>query len=123
MGSDPIAQESLEQFKSDLQPITSEDISSIASNSAAMKSTCEMLGSQGTMSTYSRMPVALWGDFYTVANDDNARFGRPLCQSVTLNTLSGYIQCDRPRISAGSMNLIEQVTVEQLMSAGFYLDP
>ena len=123
LSSDPVAQESLEQYKSELQPITTDDISSIASNSGAMKSTCEMIGSQGTMSTYSRMPVALWGDFYTVADDDLSRFGRPLCKSVTLNTLSGFIQCDSPRISASSMTLTEQATVEQLMSLGFYLEP
>ena len=119
----PELSEAVDQAESESDVISMGDMSKIASNAAAMKSTCEMLGSQGTMSTYSRMPVALWGDFYTVADDDLSRFGRPLCKSVTLNTLSGFIQCDSPRISASSMTLTEQTMVEQLMSIGFYLDP
>lgn len=119
----PELSEAVDQAESESDVISMGDMSKIASNAAAMKSTCEMIGSQGTMSTYSRMPVALWGDFYTVADDDLARFGRPLCKSVTLNTLSGFIQCDSPRISASSMTLTEQTMVEQLMSIGFYLDP
>ena len=115
--------EAVDQAESQMDVISMGDMSKIASNAAAMKSTCEMIGSQGTMSGYSRMPVALWGDFYTVADDDLTRFGRPLCKSVTLNTLSGFIQCDHPRISAASMNLEEQTQVEQQMSLGFYLDP
>ena len=119
----PELSEAVDQAESESDVISMGDMSKIASNAAAMKSTCEMLGSQGTMSTYSRMPVALWGDFYTVADDDLSRFGRPLCKSVTLNTLSGFIQCDSPRINASSMTLTEQTMVEQLMSIGFYLDP
>ena len=123
LGNDPAAVDALDQFKTDLQPIEMGDLSNIASNAAAMKSTCEMLGTQGTMSTYSRMPVALWGDFYRIADEDLARFGRPYCKSVQLSTLSGFIQCDNPRISAASMTVVEQTQVEQLMSMGFYLDP
>lgn len=120
---DEAMQTALDQFKSELQPLNMEDLSNVASNAAAMKSTCEMIGSQGTMSGYSRMPVAVWGDFYTVANDNSAKYGRPCCQTLTLSTLSGFTQCDQPRISGSGMTLPEQLEIEQSLAQGIYIDP
>ena len=97
------------------------DLSKIASNAASMKSTCEMIGSQGTISTYSRMPLAAWGNFYSAANDAPTLFGRPLCQSVQLSTLSGFIQCDNPKLALSSgMTITEQADIERFMATGFF---
>lgn len=97
------------------------DMSDILDEAAAMNSTCEMIGSQGTMSFNSRMPIAAWANFYTTANDDNARFGRPVCQSMSLSGLTGFVQCDKPIINAQGMTLQEQIDIETMMSAGIYL--
>lgn len=97
------------------------DLSKIASNAAAMKSKNEMIGSQGTISTYSRMPLAAWGNFYQAADDNSTLFGRPLCSSVQLSTLSGFIQCDTPKITASSgMTITEQTEIERYLATGFF---
>lgn len=103
-------------------PMSLGDVGNIASNAAAMKSTCEMFGSQGTMSTYSRQVVAAWGNFYYVADNMDSRFGRPLCKSQSLSALSGFCQCDSPRIEAAGMTLSEQMEIENMMAQGFYLE-
>lgn len=115
-------QEAYSQAAADLNPITTGDLSKIASNAAAMKSTCEMIGSQGAISTYSRMPLAVWGNFYYITDANDALFGRPLCQSVALSTLSGFCQCDSPKINAAGMMLQEQIQIERQLSIGVFLE-
>lgn len=103
-------------------PMSMGDIGNIASNAAAMKSACEMFGSQGTMSTYSRQIAAAWGNFYYVADNYDARFGRPLCKQKTLSTLSGFCQCENPRIQATGMMLPEELEIENKLTQGVYLE-
>ena len=43
------------------------------------------------MATYE-YPI-LVSEFYNIGNENKTEFGRPLCESRTINTLSGYIQC------------------------------
>lgn len=103
--------------------INSKDMSNIASNAAAMKSTVEMIGSQGTMSFYNRQIIVFWGEFYYVADDNLTRYGRPCCQTKTLSTLSGFTQCDNPVISGSGITLTEQLEIEQSLAQGVYIDP
>lgn len=103
--------------------LNSKDMSNVASNAVAMKSTLEMIGSQGTMSFYNRQYLMLWGDFFPVADDDLTKNGRPCCQTKTLSTVSGFTQCDNPRISGSGMTLPEQLEIEQSLAQGIYIDP
>ncbi len=98
------------------------DLSDIATNALAMKSTCESLGSQGTMSIYSRMPIAAWGNFFYAAEDNLNKYGRPLCKYAALNTFSGFVQCDNPYISSSDgMTLQEQFDIERDLAEGIYI--
>ena len=97
------------------------DMSDVLDEAVAMNSTCEMIGSQGTMSFNFRMPVAAWGNFFEAASDDNTKNGRPVCQSISLSALSGFVQCDQPRISAAGMTLQEQQAIETMMAHGIYI--
>lgn len=103
------------------EPVSMGDMSKIMSNAMAMKSTCESLGTQGTMSMFSRMPVAAWGNFFYAADDNNNKYGRPLCSSTTLSTLSGFVQCDQPYITGNGMTLQEQFDIERDLAEGIYL--
>lgn len=103
------------------EPVSMGDMSKIISNALAMKSTCESLGTQGTMSMFSRMPVAAWGNFFYAADDNNNKYGRPLCFSTTLSTLSGFVQCDQPYITGAGMTLQEQFDIERDLAEGIYL--
>lgn len=99
------------------------DMSDILDEAATLGSTAEMIGSQGTISLNSRMPLAAWGCFYEAAADDPARFGRPLCQSKQLSTLSGFVQCDTPIISGGTNGMMaeEREAIETMLAVGIYL--
>lgn len=103
------------------EPVSMGDMSKIMSNAMAMKSTCESLGTQGTMAMFSRMPVAAWGNFFYAADDNNNKYGRPLCSSTTLSTLSGFVQCDQPYISASGMTLQEEFDIERDLAEGIYI--
>lgn len=98
------------------------DLSRIASNGAAMKSTLEMIGAQGTMSFYDRMPIMLWGNFYTPVNDDVSKFGRPLCSSVILNTLSGFVMCDSPHLAIQGAYQNEIALIEGYLQRGAFIE-
>lgn len=99
------------------------DMADILDEAATLGSTAEMIGSQGTISLNSRMPIAAWGCFYEAAADDPTRFGRPLCQSKQLSALSGFVQCDTPIISGGANGMMaeEREAIETMLAVGIYL--
>lgn len=106
-----------------IESISMPDLSNIASQTLAMSSTCEALGSQGTMSLFERMPIMIWGEFFNPAPDNLALFGRPLCQTRVLNTLTGgYVICDNPKIGLQGALLPEVTAVQNMMQSGFYLE-
>ena len=105
------------------EPFNMDDLAKIASSAAAMNSTAEIKGSQGTISLNSRMPLQLWGKFYYVADEDNSKFGRPLCQSVSLSNLTGFVQCAEPRITLPSYAFPAEVAeIENYLASGLYIE-
>lgn len=98
------------------------DLSNIATSAMAMKSTAEAIGSQGTLSLYNRMPLAMWAECFTPANDAYSWFGRPLCSAVSLSTLSGYVMCDSPHINATYAYAAENDEIESYLSTGIYIE-
>ena len=100
------------------------DMADILDEAATLGSTAEMIGSQGTISLNSRMPIAAWGVYYEAAAEDAARFGRPLCRSQQLSTLTGFVQCDSPVITAGANNGMmaeEREAIETMLAVGIYI--
>lgn len=57
----------------------------------------------------------------TVANDDNANRGRPLCQVKTINTLSGYIKCADAHFASPCL-ASERERIESFMESGFFYE-
>lgn len=105
------------------EPFQIGDVAKLATNVAAMNSKAEISGSQGTISLNSRMPLQLYGVFYYVADEDNSKFGRPLCQSVTLSALTGFVQCDNPHITLPAYAMPSEVAeIENYLSAGLYIE-
>ena len=98
------------------------DLAKVATSALSMKSTLEMVGSQGTISLNSRNPFAFWALCYTPANDNVALFGRPLCATVTLSTLSGYVLCDTPRLQINYALETEVATLENLLASGIFIE-
>lgn len=105
------------------QPIDKGDVSAVATNAAAASSTAELIGSQGTISFNSRMPLQFWGMFYTVADEGNPVYGKPLCQYLPLTNFTGFVQCGSPHIymPIGAYKS-EVAAIEQYLSTGVILD-
>lgn len=59
--------------------------------------------------------------FMTAADDDNTNRGRPLCQFVQLNTLSGYLVVDRPHVEI-SGTAEEAMQINSMLAAGAYYE-
>ena len=105
------------------EPYDKGDVTDIATNAAAASSTAELIGSQGTISFNSRMPLQFWGMFYTVADEGNLVYGKPLCQYLPLTNFTGFVQCGNPHINApvGAYKS-EVAAIEQYLSTGVILD-
>lgn len=121
--TNPESQEQLIDYSASLETKgIGQDLADIATNSIAMKSTVETLGSQGTLSFFNRQIIVFWGDFFTVADDNNTLYGRPLCENKTLSTLSGFCMCDNPSIEIPNSLLPEKLEIENLMQTGFFIE-
>lgn len=112
------------------QPFNGGDVSKIVQGAFAAKTTCELSGSQGTMSFNYRMPVAFWGEHVPAVDDANALNGRPLCQyrqlvdpSEQIAPLTGFVCCDNPKIVAPAGSYPPEVAeIENYLATGLYLE-
>lgn len=78
-------------------------------------------GSNGSLISFSASPVIV-SEFYLVADEDLADYGRPCGKKVLLSTLSGYVKCaeahpDFPGLLAG-----ERDQLETLLLGGIYIE-
>lgn len=80
-------------------------------------------GSIGTftdfLSAYPR--TTLQATFAIVADDEPARFGRPLMEVCQLSTLSGFIKCSSPHIDGVDCTGAERQMLHDHLTSGFYL--
>lgn len=77
-------------------------------------------GNNGAFTTFI-MPPGITVEHYKLVNEDLARFGRPLMDKRTINTLSGYIKCIHPHAEI-SCTLDEKNQIEALLTDGFYYE-
>lgn len=99
--------------------------SRIASSIGSGGTSVNSIGSQGDFSEYIR-PVNygsayLYAYFVSIAPMDNNHFGRPLCQSKVINTLSGFIQCQGAELALPATDT-ERATIENFMNGGFFYE-
>lgn len=67
-------------------------------------------------------PLALYGKFVDVVDEDLPHRGRPLCQRVAINTLTGYVLCSNVEIDAPSATSSELDAITSLMEGGFIFE-
>lgn len=58
--------------------------------------------------------------FYDVADDDPSENGRPLCKSVQLSTIPGYIICEHGEVNAAGATETERAQIAEYLTGGFY---
>lgn len=59
--------------------------------------------------------------FYDILDEDLVNKGRPLCTMRTLNTLSGYIQCEEGNIDSNATEQ-EKESIANYLTSGFYYE-
>jgi hypothetical protein len=77
-------------------------------------------GATGSLVNFVMSPVIV-SKFAQITGASDSILGRPLLAQRTVNTLSGYIKCKNPRISAPCL-LAEKNMIERFMSEGFYYE-
>ncbi len=77
-------------------------------------------GSRGTLLASSEY-LHLISVFNRLADDDNAEFGRPLCQVRQLNQIPGFIQCQDGEIAA-PFTEPELREIESYLTGGFFYE-
>lgn len=82
-------------------------------------------GSAGSVGAYAGVnqtrELHLIGTFHPIVNGDTEHVGRPLCQSVKLSTLSGFIACQAPKIDFGDL-ATERDMIMRYLESGFFME-
>ena len=77
-------------------------------------------GSNGGFSSIQSPTTAIFR-YYDTVDDDNFRLGSPLCKVRTINTLSGYVMCNRASVDIPG-TLDEGTQISTYMNGGFYYE-
>lgn len=71
---------------------------------------------------YTNQAWAIVGKFLTLVDEDLSHRGRPLCTTVQLNTLSGFIQVADGDISIAGVTTSEQSAIIAFLTSGFFYE-
>lgn len=78
-------------------------------------------GTAGTFLNVHAGGCYLYGKFYNIVNENITEIGRPLCQTKTLSTLSGYCLCDKADAQiTGTAE--EAIRINTFLNGGFFIE-
>lgn len=97
----------------------SETANGVINARSALAPNCQSLPGRGGLISGDMLPLDVT-TYAFLANEDNADKGRPYCQAVQLNTLSGFIMCSNARIAISGAYLEEQQMIDNFLNTGFY---
>lgn len=93
---------------------------SLASATEAMTPQLQTAGTNGSFADFYNR-AQLVGEFFDVADDDNANHGKPLCKVRTIRTIPGFVMCEKPDIAiTGTAE--EARTIKSYMEGGFFFE-
>lgn len=82
----------------------------------------DVRGSTGAFGEIIRQPnLQIVCEFYNVSDDDNSKYGRPLCQVKTISSIPGFIKTSHAKISS-ICTADERTAIESFMDAGFFYE-
>lgn len=93
----------------------------IGSAALACAGTCSSSGSSGGFAALSELLYIQWY-FQKIVDDDPTHYGRPLCKTVQINTLSGFVLCQNGDELVVSCTPAERQALLAFMEAGFYYE-
>lgn len=77
-------------------------------------------GTNGTKSAFVTAPRLIITR-QSLTGEDRAQFGRPLCDTVTISSLSGYIECENADLDSAA-SYIEKEQIVSYLNSGFYYE-
>lgn len=96
-------------------------IGAIGNSIASMSPNSQTRGTPDSFLSYRGDPPCITAQFMDSVSRDASKFGAPLCQTVALNTLSGYTMCQSAVIQISGTDEENQMIVGELNS-GVYLE-
>lgn len=98
-------------------------LSGIVSAAGSSLLTVQSKGSNGSVleMQYPNSACKLYNWYYRVADRDLTEIGAPLCKTVTLSTLNGYILCQDGEIDTNGL-LEEKQEISRYLTTGFYYE-
>ena len=93
----------------------------IGSTALAAAGTCKSSGSTGGFAALQE-PIFLQYYFQLITGIDDEHLGLPLCRSVKINTLSGFVLCGNTDSFTANCTPAERQAVCAIMEAGFYYE-
>jgi hypothetical protein len=92
----------------------------VASAVQSMMPQVQSMGAVGSIVAFNHTPEIRINS-YTIADEDNAQLGRPLCKVRTISNIAGFIQCDRADLDI-SASPSEKDQIISYMNEGFYYE-
>lgn len=92
----------------------------VASAVQSMMPQVQSMGAVGSIVAFNHTPEIRINS-YTIADEDNAQLGRPLCKVRTISNIAGFIQCDRADLDI-SASPTEKDQIVNYMNGGFYYE-
>ena len=93
----------------------------IGSAALACAGICSSAGSSGGFAALSEMLYIQWY-FQKIVDQDPTHYGYPLCKTVKINTLSGFVLCQNADDLSVSCTPAERQAILAFMEAGFYYE-
>jgi hypothetical protein len=104
----------------DLGTTIMRDVSDILSSVVASAGSCNYSGQTGGFVQYTDN-VKLILHYCDLADEDVARYGRPLCEVCQIDTLSGYILCATGDVKSNAIKA-ERELISAFLTGGFYYE-
>lgn len=78
-------------------------------------------GSTGNFTTAIEN-ITLSAKFQRIVDQAPNKVGSPLCKNVYINTLSGFVLCEKPVFQSSIATAEEESAIEEFMSKGFFYE-
>lgn len=91
---------------------------------SAAKGALAQLSYSGSTGNYTTAieNITLSAKFQRIVEQAPNKVGSPLYKNVYINTLSGFVLCERPTFNATNATVEEETAIEEFMSRGFFYE-
>lgn len=79
-------------------------------------------GGNGSAVAFMSGVPRIKAQFFRVVDNDVERHGKPLCKSVQIKTLNGYIVCQNSALNIPKATSSEKTAIKSFMDGGFYYE-